>query len=163
MVAVVPHSAHTAAVLARLDRVRPYGDGWTARCPAHEDRTASLSVAEGDDGRALLHCFAGCHINNVVGALGLHLRDLFPRPLASLTAAELADQRAHGRMTSWRAALAVLHAEVAVVEIAAAELAAGRALADQDHARLELAAARISRCRAALVPETFRPIQERAA
>jgi hypothetical protein len=34
--------------LDRLDRVKRSGSGWTARCPAHEDRHASLSVGEGD-------------------------------------------------------------------------------------------------------------------
>jgi hypothetical protein len=40
----------------RLERVKRAGKGWMARCPAHEDRLASLSIAEGDDGRVLLKC-----------------------------------------------------------------------------------------------------------
>ena len=36
------------------------GKGWSARCPAHDDRRPSLSVSEGDDGRALVFCQAGC-------------------------------------------------------------------------------------------------------
>jgi hypothetical protein len=51
---------------------------FTARCPAHDDRTPSLHVSEGADGRALLCCFAGCPNGSVVGALGLTLADLFP-------------------------------------------------------------------------------------
>jgi hypothetical protein len=47
------------------------------RCPAHEDRTASLSLREGDDGRALLYCHAGCDVGDVCAALGLNLSDLF--------------------------------------------------------------------------------------
>jgi putative DNA primase/helicase len=46
------------------------------RCPAHDDRTPSLSVKEGDD-RVLLYCHAGCSPEDVVGALGLEMRDLF--------------------------------------------------------------------------------------
>ena len=50
-----------------------------ALCPAHEDRTnASLSVREGADGRALLKCFAGCKTPDIVSALGLVMRDLYP-------------------------------------------------------------------------------------
>jgi hypothetical protein len=49
-----------------------------ASCPAHEDLKASLSVAEGDDGRALLNCFAGCENSDIVAALDLKMRDLFP-------------------------------------------------------------------------------------
>jgi hypothetical protein len=62
--------------VARLERRKPSGKGWTARCPAHEDRHASLSVSEGDDGRILVHCFAGCRPEEVVAALGLTMADL---------------------------------------------------------------------------------------
>lgn len=48
-----------------------------ARCPAHEDRNPSLSLKEGRDGRALLYCFAGCQLVDVVAALGLSMSDLF--------------------------------------------------------------------------------------
>lgn len=52
-------------------------DRLTARCPAHDDRRASLSVAAGDDGRALVYCFAGCPTPEVVEALDLDMADLF--------------------------------------------------------------------------------------
>lgn len=55
--------------LARLERTRRSGDGWVALCPAHEDRTASLSVAEGADGQAIFHCHAGCNWEEVQDAL----------------------------------------------------------------------------------------------
>jgi hypothetical protein len=64
-------------VLQLLDHVGRRGDGWTARCPAHEDRQPSLSVAQGDDGRVLLHCHAGCSTEEIVKTLGLDLGDLF--------------------------------------------------------------------------------------
>lgn len=53
---------------------------WT--CPAHEDRSPSLSARSGADGRALVHCFAGCETAEVLAALGLTARELFdgPRP-----------------------------------------------------------------------------------
>lgn len=69
-------------VLESLDRFgchyRQSGGGWQAECPAHEDHSPSLSVREGSDGRALLHCFAGCEIAAVLQALGLTFSDLFP-------------------------------------------------------------------------------------
>jgi len=37
-----------------------------------------LSIAEGDDGRALIHCFVGCSVHEIARALGIELRDLFP-------------------------------------------------------------------------------------
>lgn len=56
------------------------GGSWIARCPAHADRSPSLSVKRGGDGRALVRCHAGCDIVSVVKALGLGLRDLFTGP-----------------------------------------------------------------------------------
>lgn len=65
--------------LDRLDRVKgSAARGWTGRCPAHEDRRASLSVDEGDDGRVLLRCHAGCTVEEILAALRLEKRDLFP-------------------------------------------------------------------------------------
>jgi len=52
------------------------GKGWSARCPAHEDRRPSLSVSEGDDGRALVRCHAGCTVESICDAVGLRLSDL---------------------------------------------------------------------------------------
>ena len=54
------------------------GKGWIAECPAHQDREPSLSIDEGSDGRALLKCHAGCSTDDVIAALGLTRRDLFP-------------------------------------------------------------------------------------
>lgn len=68
----------TDALLAKLHGARKTGKGWSAHCPAHEDRTASLSVSEGDDGRALLKCHAGCDTSVILSVLGLKLADLFP-------------------------------------------------------------------------------------
>ena len=64
--------------LGRLEGVRKTPSGWDARCPAHEDGHASLSVAAIDSGMILLHCHAGCDPGAVVGKLGLTMRDLMP-------------------------------------------------------------------------------------
>jgi len=65
--------------LSYLDKVRKNGtDKWMAVCPSHADRSPSLAIKEGDDGRILLHCFAGCSAEEITGALGLKLTDLFP-------------------------------------------------------------------------------------
>jgi hypothetical protein len=69
-----------ARVLARLAGVQKSGSGYLARCPAHPDTLASLSIGEGSDGRVLLYCHAGCVILNITDALGLKLSDLFLRP-----------------------------------------------------------------------------------
>lgn len=67
----------TDGFTAVADKLEGQGERFMARCPAHEDSRASLSIARGDDGRALIHCFAGCSTPDVVAALGLDLRDLF--------------------------------------------------------------------------------------
>jgi hypothetical protein len=65
-------------LLTKLPNAKKSGNGWLARCPAHEDRRASLSISQGDDGRALLKCHAGCSAAAITAALGLKLKDLFP-------------------------------------------------------------------------------------
>lgn len=49
---------------------------WQAKCPCHDDSTASLSITRADDGRWLLHCFAGCATADVIAAAGLEWSDL---------------------------------------------------------------------------------------
>jgi hypothetical protein len=51
---------NAAAFLSKLQKVRRSGHEWTAQCPAHDDRRASLSIAEADDARILINCHAGC-------------------------------------------------------------------------------------------------------
>jgi hypothetical protein len=67
-------------VLSRLDGVRETRRGWSARCPAHHDRSPSLSIARGRDGRALLKCFAGCRYDEIVSALGIDHEPRAARP-----------------------------------------------------------------------------------
>ena len=49
----------------------------TATCPAHDDKSPSLSLSTGKDGRALLHCHAGCDLTAILTALNLTSADLF--------------------------------------------------------------------------------------
>jgi putative DNA primase/helicase len=68
----------TGEILSRLSGVKPQGRGeWMARCPGHEDRHASLSIKEGDDGRTLLKDHAGCEVDHVVSSMNLTMADLF--------------------------------------------------------------------------------------
>jgi AAA domain/Toprim domain/FaeA-like protein len=71
-------------LLGRLD-ARKSGTGWTARCPAHDDSSPSLSIGQGEDGRILMHCHAGCGIDEVLAAVNLTPADLYPpkEPTAS--------------------------------------------------------------------------------
>ena len=66
-------------LLSRLDGVKKGSKGWwQACCPAHEDRNPSLGVKQVDDGTVIVNCFAGCSTEDVVRAVGLDLKDLFP-------------------------------------------------------------------------------------
>jgi hypothetical protein len=62
--------------LPLLKGVARSGDGWTARCPAHDDGHNSLSIHHGD-GRWLLKCHAGCEWQAIIEAVGLVSADLF--------------------------------------------------------------------------------------
>lgn len=66
-------------VLQRFE-ARRVGSGYMAKCPAHEDRTASLSIAE-ENGKILLNCHAGCATKDVLGARGLTFNDLYQGPV----------------------------------------------------------------------------------
>lgn len=46
------------------------GSGWMAFCPAHDDQnTPNLSINEGNSGKPLVKCFAGCDQDAVISAL----------------------------------------------------------------------------------------------
>ena len=105
----------TARVLALLDAVSPSGDGWRARCPAHDDEHPSLSIAEGEDGRCLLHCHAGCSVPSIVAALGLELTDLFPDGVRGRRAASRLVHRAeHVGIDLFHTPSGVAHAAIKV-------------------------------------------------
>lgn len=56
---------------------KPVSGGWICRCPAHDDTNPSLSISTGEDGRALVHCFAGCGVDDILNEIGLTRHDLF--------------------------------------------------------------------------------------
>lgn len=82
----------------KLDMLRPAGDGWTARCPAHEDRSPSLSVTLTADDKVLLHCHAGCLADDVMAALGITWTDLPARETQDRTKAD--EWTPHGPATA---------------------------------------------------------------
>lgn len=116
-------------LLGRLEGVRRAGDGYSARCPAHEDRSPSLSVTQGDD-RILLFCHAECDTQAVVTAMGLTMADLFlapketraseqPKPFVPPLSAGDVESRARalrGDPAAWRHVTEVLRIDPAVVE-----------------------------------------------
>jgi 5S rRNA maturation endonuclease (ribonuclease M5) len=98
--------------LDALDVVRENGNGWEAKCPAHDDSTPSLSVTEKTSGEVLLNCFAGCDAEAVLDAAGLEWADLYPddgNGAATATPQEPAEPDAEGvpreDVKAWNSAL----------------------------------------------------------
>ncbi len=79
-------------ILDLIGSVRKSGQGWMAKCPAHEDRSPSLSIREAED-RVLLHCFSGCSVAAICGALGIGIRDLFAENLSPVQWTQLQQAR----------------------------------------------------------------------
>ena len=137
-------------LLSRLEGVRKSGRGYVARCPAHNDKSPSLSVVETDDGKILVHCFAGCTALSIVQAVGLTLADLFPERLDASTPTQRRAAARAARETQWDAAHGKLSYEATIVLIAAKVIGAGHAL-DQDASdRLAVAVDRIISAREVL-------------
>jgi putative DNA primase/helicase len=57
------------AIANSLLKPKQNGSGWMACCPAHDDQNPSLSISDGDDGKILVKCFAGCTQTSVIDAL----------------------------------------------------------------------------------------------
>lgn len=124
-------------LLQHLSKVKRSGQGrWMACCPAHDDKSASLSIRELDDSRILVHCFALCSVEEVLGAVGLTFDALFPEKGVH-----------HGKpeRRPFPAAdiLRAIAFESTLVLIAAADLLAGNSFNELDRERLALACSRI--------------------
>jgi hypothetical protein len=129
-------------LLSRLQKVKGRNGSWTACCPAHNDKGPSLAIREADDGRILLHCFAGCETLSVVQAVGMDMTDLFPPD------DKRRDYPVEGKPRMKPAFYAsdlmrILAFEALVVSICASDMRRGKALADGDNERLKVAQQRI--------------------
>ena len=127
-------------LIQRLEGVRQSETGYMSKCPAHQDRTASLSVGTGKNGQILLHCFAGCSVHEIAESIGVSLTDLFP---------ERARMYRDGKRPriSPSDLLRVIDFEAEIVLVAADTLANGEGLSSRDYQRLELARDRIRHAR----------------
>jgi hypothetical protein len=125
-------------LISRLDAIRPTGAlRWIGRCPAHDDRRPSLSVRELDDGRILVHCFAGCSVPAILDAVGLDFDALFPDR-------SIEHGRRESRPFSTLDALRCVAFEATLSAVAASNLAQGIPLSRADRLRLVRAAGRIN-------------------
>jgi hypothetical protein len=133
------------AFLGLLKGVRKAGeDRWIARCPYHNDRRPSLAITKGERVPILLHCFAGCDVDQIVGAVGLELSDLMPPKDPHFRD----DERARLAVPfTPEQALRCLGTEATFLFIAASDAARGRPVDSATRDRIIEAAARISEAR----------------
>jgi hypothetical protein len=73
-----PHALIRSRLEQRSCNPRGTSDKFEARCPAHDDRRASLSVGCGSEDKVLIKCHAGCETEAILAALGLTWKDLYP-------------------------------------------------------------------------------------
>jgi len=138
-------------VLERVENIRVSGNFYRADCPTGHRSRSTLMISEGDDGRALLWCHAGCTFDEIVTGLGLQKQDLFARQdPANMTPQQRQEYRDKVRQSGWKTALALLTLETRIVEIASVQLLKGSPLNVPDHLRLELAGERIRSAKAVL-------------
>jgi hypothetical protein len=64
-------------VLDRLDVASRNGERAMCFCPAHDDRNSPSLSLKAENGKLLLHCFAGCQPEDIVSKVGLGMQELF--------------------------------------------------------------------------------------
>ena len=119
------------SLLQRLIKVKGRNGNWTACCPAHEDKSPSLAVRQHEDGRILLHCFGGCDVNTVLGALGMTITDLFPEKIGK-------DHSLKPIKPAFFATdlLRIIHFEALVVQLVSYDIAKNKPISEQTRERM---------------------------
>lgn len=132
------------AMLDRFNKVRrTRPDSWVCQCPAHEDKGPSLSIRQLADGRVLMRCFAGCGVEEILGAASLTFDDLFPEKLGD-------HFKSSKRPFPASDVLALIRREALIIAVAGSSLARRDPITLADQERLMLASERIvSACRMA--------------
>ena len=126
-------------LISRLDKVKGRNGHWTACCPAHDDRGPSLAIKPTEDGRILLHCFAGCDVHSIVTAVGMDLTDLFPPRDAGSAPVKPAFYASD--------LLRIIAFETSIVRILANDIVSGTGITKPDVERLRKASDRIEEAR----------------
>ena len=135
-------NAHLDHILSRLHKVRGRNGNWVACCPAHEDRSPSMTIRETPDGKILMHCFAGCSIAEIAESLNIDLSDLFPPSEVEDYKNPRGRRMRHHFLAS--DLLRIISFESTIVAIAASDMSRGRALTQMDKDRLMQACNRIN-------------------
>lgn len=125
-------------LLNNLRKVRKMGqDRWQACCPAHDDKSPSMSIRELSDGSVLVHCFAGCSAVDIVSAVGLDIAELFPEKLENHTPRQK-------QPFTHREAMAALVPEIFTVALIGRQMMSGMSNDEKTQQALITAVSRIS-------------------
>jgi len=123
-------------ILQCCEKVKRTGPNtWQARCPAHDDKGPSLAIKE-EGGHVLIHCFAGCSFEQIIGACGVKAEDLFPP--------KLDDGKPIKRTFPAASLLELVARESLIVSILASGIEKGKTPTIDDVSRCHLAAQRIN-------------------
>lgn len=131
-------------LLSKLQRVtakKPTKNGlnlWLALCPAHADKTPSLTITECTDNTVLLKCWSGCTVSEIVRAVGLELKDLFKY---ESTNKQSNSSPSFKKLPSKQA---IAH-ERLIIQVAQAQQNKGQLLNKADKQRYQLALQRLKR------------------
>lgn len=124
--------------LSLVDHKATGRDHGMFRVPTRRDRTMSGTWRELADGRLLIHDFGGESVDNILGAIGLQIGDLFPD--------RLDDHRPRERRPFPAAdVLRAIGFELTVALFAVQAVCNGRPLSDADQERLRTAYTRIQK------------------
>ncbi|MFP4063699.1 MAG: CHC2 zinc finger domain-containing protein [Halochromatium sp.] len=131
-------------LLSRLQGViRTRDDAWLARCPAHDDRSPSLSVRQTSD-KVLFHCYTGCPPEDILAAVGLKWIDLYEDRWDAAHAAAVVPQRRRPNAQRVMVDGVDIEVERTILKIAAADVRAGKSLSIEDRGRVEVARLRVA-------------------
>ncbi len=135
-------------LLSHFDGIKQTGHGrYSVRCSAHDDQNPSLSITEGDDGRLLLKCWAGCETEDVLSAVGLTFSDVMPERIGQEHSYKPFRQPFDARQL-----LATLDHEAMVASIIASDILEHNDVDQETWDRLGIAANRISDARVKCAP-----------
>ena len=116
-------------LLNRFDGVRETGGGqYSCRCPAHEDKSNSLGIKQGDGERIMMNCFAGCQTEDVLGAVGLTFKDILP--------SNDYNEQVKEKGFNPYSVLKMIRDEVLIIGLASVDIKKGKALSNKEHDRL---------------------------
>jgi hypothetical protein len=122
-------------ILDRLEKVRQVKpDAWTACCPAHDDSSPSLAIADKGD-RVLMHCYGGCTFDEIRAALGMQAHEFYADSKAPKSAAP---------GVSMRSLNDPLVRELVLCWVLAADRSKGKPISPADLARERIARQRIT-------------------